>query len=58
MRGGFIKGITAGAIIGATAGMMMVPQMSRRTRKMVRRNSKMFMNRAEDVFDNIKDLMI
>lgn len=58
MRGGFIKGITTGAIIGATAGMMMVPQMSRRTRKMLRRNSKMFMNRAGDVFDNIKDYMI
>ncbi|WP_242947067.1 YtxH domain-containing protein [Clostridium haemolyticum] len=29
----FLKGLTTGAIIGATAGIMMLPQMDKRTRK-------------------------
>ncbi|MEA4825668.1 YtxH domain-containing protein [Clostridium sp. JNZ J1-5] len=58
MNGRFIRVLTAGAVIGAAAGMMMVPQMNRRTRKMIRRNSKMMMNRAGDIFDNVKDWMM
>lgn len=59
MNGGrFIKGLTTGAIIGATAGIMMVPRMSRRTRKVIKRNGQMVMNRAGDMFENIKDMMM
>lgn len=58
MNGRFLRVLTTGAVIGAAAGMMMVPQMNRRTRKMIRRNSKMMMNRAGDIFDNVKDWMM
>lgn len=47
MAGRFIKGLTTGAIIGAAAGMMMVPEMSRKTRKMIKRSNRTMMNTAE-----------
>lgn len=57
MNGKFIRGITTGAIIGVTAGMMMAPQMSRGTRKRLRRNSRNVLNTAEEVYDTLMDWM-
>lgn len=49
----FIKGLTTGAIIGATAGLMMLPDMDRKTRKRLMRGRKTVMNKAEDVMDSV-----
>ena len=51
--GKFISGITTGAIIGATVGMMVVPQLDRNTRKKIRRSSKMAMNMAGDIYESM-----
>lgn len=48
---GFVKGLTAGAIIGATAGMMMLPEMDRKTRKKLMRSRKSAMNKAGNIID-------
>ncbi|QGU95817.1 YtxH domain-containing protein [Clostridium bovifaecis] len=48
---GFVKGLTTGAVIGATAGMMMVPGMDRKTRKRLMRGRKTAMHKAENMMD-------
>jgi gas vesicle protein len=57
MAGRFIKGLTTGALIGAAAGMMMVPEMSRKTRKMLKRSNRTMMNTAENLVDAMKNMM-
>ena len=56
MTARFIKGITAGAMIGAAAGMLIYPQMDRNTRSRIRKSSKMMKNVAEDAFDSMRHL--
>lgn len=53
MRSRFVSGITTGAIIGAAASMMIVPQLSRGTRKRLRRSGKFMRNVAEGMYDNL-----
>lgn len=55
MNGKVIRGITTGAIIGVTAGMMMAPQMSRGTRRRLKRNGRNVLNTAEEVYDTLMD---
>ena len=54
MRGKFIRGITTGAIIGATAGMMIMPQLSRTSQRKIKKSGRMLMNFAEDIYDGMK----
>ncbi|CAG7840274.1 MULTISPECIES: YtxH domain-containing protein [Clostridium] len=51
----FLKGLTTGAIIGATAGIMMLPQMDKRTRKKLMRSRRHMMHRAENMVENLTD---
>jgi len=46
MNNRFLSGITAGAIIGATAGMLIVPQLDRGTRRRLKRTSRNMMGMA------------
>ncbi|MBU3216892.1 YtxH domain-containing protein [Clostridium estertheticum] len=55
MQNKFISTITAGAIIGVAAGMMLIPNMDRNTRRRAKKTGKMVMNVAGDMYDNIKD---
>lgn len=57
MTGRFIKGLATGAIIGAAAGMMAVPEMSRKTRRMIKRSNRTMMNTAESIVDAMKNMM-
>ncbi|MCY6355086.1 YtxH domain-containing protein [Clostridium sp. ZS2-4] len=57
MNGKFVRGITTGAIIGVTAGMMMAPQVSRSTRKRMKKNGRNMLNTAEEVYDTFMDWM-
>ena len=54
--GRFVNGITTGVFIGATVGMMVVPQLDRSTRKKIRRSGKMAMNIAGDVYESMMNL--
>lgn len=57
MRGKFIKGITAGALIGAAAGMLIAPGLNRSTKKKIRRSRNLIGDAAEDIFDNVRHWM-
>lgn len=57
MRGKFIKGMTAGALVGAAAGVMLMPELSRNTKKRIQRSKRMIGNAAGDVYDNLMDWM-
>lgn len=50
MRGRFISGLAAGTILGAIAGMMMVPQMDYRNRRRINRVSR----RVEELLNELR----
>ncbi|MBU3158298.1 YtxH domain-containing protein [Clostridium frigoris] len=58
MQNKFISTITAGAIIGVAAGMMLIPNMDRSTRRRAKKTGKMVMNIAGDMYDNMKDRVL
>ncbi|MEQ8156054.1 MAG: YtxH domain-containing protein [Clostridiaceae bacterium] len=45
---GFFTGVTTGAIVGAAFGMMMLPQLDRRTQRTFRRAGKRVFEMAEN----------
>jgi len=51
MRGKFMTG----AVLGAVAGMLIVPQLDRNTRNRLRRSGRMVKNTAEDMYDSMRD---
>lgn len=50
---GFLKGVTTGAMIGAAAGMLIVPQLNKSSRKRLRRSGDMMMGIMGDIHDDI-----
>ncbi len=58
MHSRFISTITAGAIIGVAAGVMLIPNMDRSTRRRAKKTGKMVMNMAEGMYDNVKDYIL
>lgn len=53
----FIRGMATGAFIGISAGMLLIPQMDRATRKKLRRGSKNMIDTVENVYDTFVDLV-
>lgn len=51
--GKFTRGVAAGALIGATVGMMVMPQLDRKTRRSMRRTGMKMRNMAEDAYDDM-----
>ena len=58
MHNKFISTITAGAIIGVAAGVMLLPNMDRTTRKRARKTGRMLMNMTGSMYDSMKDYML
>lgn len=56
MRGRFLTGMTAGALIGAAAGMIITPNLDRGTKRMLRRSGRYVRNAAQDAFENVKGM--
>lgn len=50
----FLRGITAGAVIGAVAGMLIMPQLSWNTRRKFGRSGRMIRNTAEDLMGSMR----
>jgi gas vesicle protein len=57
MRGRFIAGITAGTIIGVTAGVMMSPNVDRNTKRKLRKSGRYMMEMAEDAYNGMRHMM-
>lgn len=49
--------MTTGLMLGAAAGMFIVPQLDRSTKRRIRRTGKMMRNSAVDMYDNLKGWM-
>lgn len=49
--------MASGLMIGAAAGMLIVPQLDRGTKRKIRRTGKMMRNSASDMYDNIRGWM-
>ncbi|MBL4932432.1 MULTISPECIES: hypothetical protein [Clostridium] len=47
----YLSGITTGAIVGAAFGMMILPQLDRRTQKTFRKVGRKVIDMAEDKVD-------
>ena len=54
--GKFMSGVTTGAIVGAAFGMMILPQLDRKTQKSLKRAGRMVMNLAEDRADGMMSM--
>ena len=50
----FLRGIAAGTIIGAAAGMLLFPQMDRSTRYKLKKSSRIVKDVAEQALDGMR----
>lgn len=53
----FVSGITTGALIGATLGMMVMPKIDWRTRHKIKRTGRAIKNAAEGMYDGMKNII-
>jgi len=58
MHNKFISTIAAGAIIGVAAGVMLIPNMDRNTRRRAKKTGRIVMNMAEGMYENMKDYIL
>ncbi|WP_147590094.1 YtxH domain-containing protein [Clostridium polynesiense] len=55
--GRFISGMTAGALVGAALGTVILSQMDRRTQRMIRKAGKRMMSTMGDTYDDMMHWM-
>lgn len=55
--GKLIKSLVIGTIFGVVIGMMVLPELDRKTQRNIRKTSKKLMCAAGDAYDNILDYM-
>lgn len=53
--GKVIKSLAIGTVLGMAVGMMVLPELDRRTQRNIRRTSKKLRCAAGDAYDNILD---
>jgi gas vesicle protein len=53
MKGRFVSGLTTGIILGAAAGLMVLPQMDGKTRRKVCRTSKRLTHSMENLMHDL-----
>lgn len=51
----FVKGMAMGAVVGAAVGVMMIPNLDRRTQRSMRKAAKRMRHVAEDTYDGMID---
>ncbi|MDP4088135.1 MAG: YtxH domain-containing protein [Bacillota bacterium] len=56
MARGFVSGVTAGAIIGAAVGLMILPELDKDTKKMIKRNGRMMLDVAGGVYNTVRKM--
>ena len=50
-----LKSMAAGAIIGAAVGVLLLPQLDRKTQRAIKKTGRRMMGMAEDAYGNIID---
>lgn len=53
MKSKFVKGITAGAIIGTAVGMFVIPNLDRGTKRKLKRTSKVIKCMTDGICNNV-----
>lgn len=53
MMGKMMKGLAAGAVIGAAASIMLIPQLDRKTQRNIKKASRRAMGMAEDAYETM-----
>jgi len=53
MRGKFVSGM----LLGAAAGMLLMPEIDRGTKRKIKKTAKVMRSAAEDAFDDVKGWM-
>lgn len=51
----YLRGVTTGTLIGMAAGMYILPQLDRGTKKRIRKTAKQVMNTANDAYETMAD---
>jgi gas vesicle protein len=51
--GRYVNGMIAGVVVGATVGMMVLPQLDRKTQKSVRKAGQKVLDYVEDSYDGM-----
>ena len=49
----YLSGMVAGLVVGATVGMMVMPQLDRKTQRCVRRRGQKMLDFMEDSYDDL-----
>lgn len=52
-----INGLAVGMAIGIGVGVAMLPQMDRKTKRSIKRGRRNVMNRTEDLYDTVINLL-
>lgn len=55
--GRMVKTLMVGTMLGVTAGIMMLPQLDRKTQRTIRRSGKRVLGMAENAYENMMDHM-
>lgn len=55
--GRYICGMVAGLIVGATVGVILLPQLDKKTQRKIRRARQKFMDFAEDSYDDMREMI-
>ena len=53
----YLNGMMTGVIVGAAVGMAVMPQLDRKTQKMVRKAGKKLVNFAESSYENVINII-
>ena len=53
----YINGIITGVVVGAAVGMIVLPQLDRKTQKALKRTGQKILNLAEDSYESIRELI-
>lgn len=55
--GRMVKSLMFGTMLGVTAGIMVLPQLDRKTQRAIRRSGKRVLGMAENAYENMMDHM-
>lgn len=53
----YLNGIMTGVVVGAAVGMVVMPQLDRKTQKMVRKAGKKIVDFAENSYENMINII-
>lgn len=53
----YLNGIITGVVVGATVGMIVMPQLDRRTQRMIKKAGRKVIDFAENSYENVMEII-